>query len=166
MFIDDIKGALWRILIGGLCGWGVLFLIGYIAGSISLWGPSSFRGFQFVDGTMEHLLGSEARAIAVQFVLFFLLGALAGVATMPFADTGKVLFLRSMAHFVATEAVVWVTVMLNFAGTESPLPWMKIMAVVYAVIWGLRWLGWWFELGAIRKKLGLTQRGKKGEDGA
>ena len=161
MFIDDTKGALWRVLIGGLCGWGVLFLIGYIAGSISLWGPSSFRGFHFVDGTMEHLLGSEALAIAVQFVLFFILGALAGVATMPFADTGKVLFLRSLAHFVATETVVGGGVWLNFAGTESPLPWMKLMAVIYAVIWGLRWLGWWFELGAIRKKLGLTRKKDK-----
>ena len=164
MFIDDKKGALWRILIGGLCGWGVLFLIGYLAGSFSLWGPSSFRGFHFVDGTMENLFGSEALAVLVQFVLFFILGALAGIATLPFADTGKVLFLRSAAHFVVTEAMVWVTVMLNFAGWENPLPYMKLMAVVYAVIWGLRWLGWWFELGAIRKKLGLTRQ-RKGEDG-
>lgn len=163
MFIDDKKSALWRVLIGGLCGWGVLFLIGYIAGSISLWGPASFRGFHFVDGTMERLFGSEGLAILVQFVLFFLLGALAGIATLPFADTGKVLFLRSAAHLVATEAMVCVTILLNFAGTESPLPWMKLMAALYAVIWGLRWLWWWFELGAIRKKLGLTrQKDKEG----
>ena len=164
MFMDDKKGALWRILIGGLCGWGVLFLIGYIAGSISLWGPSSFRGFHFVDGTMEHLFGSEGLAIAVQFVLFFLLGALAGMATLPFADTGRVLFFRSAAHFVATEAMVCVTILLNFAGTESPIPYMEIMAALYAVIWGLRWLWWWFELGAIRKKLGLTR--KKDKEGS
>ena len=161
MLIDDKKSALGRALIGGLCGWGVLFLIGYIAGSFSLWGPSSFRGFQFVDGLMENLFGSEALAIGVQFVLFFILGALAGIATMPFADTGKVLFLRSAVHFVATEAMVWVTVMLNFAGWENPIPYMKAMAVVYAVIWGLRWLCWWFELGAIRKKLGLTRKKDK-----
>ena len=148
-----------RILIGGLAGWAVLFLIGYIAGSISFFGPSSFRGFHFVDGTMERLFGSEALAVAVQFILFFTLGALAGIATLPVADSGRELLLRSLLHFAVTEAVVGVGVLVNFAGIESPLPWMVAVAVLYAVIWGIRWLFWWFELGAIRKKLGLPRRG-------
>lgn len=144
-----------RILIGGMAGWAVLFLIGYVAGSFSLFGPSSFRGFHFVDGTMERLFGSEALAVVVQFILFFTLGALAGIATLPFADSGRELLLRSLLHFAVTEAVVCIGVLVNFAGYESPLPWMAGVAVLYAVIWLGRWAGWYAEVAQIREKLGI-----------
>lgn len=159
------KAWLVRIVLGGLFGWAVLLLIGFIAGSVSLFGNSpDFRGFVFVDGTMEHLLGSEALAVTVQFLLFFLLGAGAGVATLPFADDGKELLLRSALHFLYMEGLTVLTVWLNFAGHESPLPWMAALALLYVLIWGVRWIFWWFELGAIREKLGLTRRKRQKEE--
>ena len=145
-----------RIVAGGLIGMAVLVLIGYIVGSISLWGEASFRGFQFVDGTMERLLGSEVLAVAVQFILFFVFGALVGIATIPFAEGGRELLVRSALHFLVMEAVCCVGVLLNFAGTESPLPWMLALALVYVLVWLGRWAAWWSELDAIREKLGLA----------
>ena len=156
--MNDMKKA-WivRIVVGGLIGMAVLVLIGYIAGSINLFGNKpSFRGFHFVDGTMEHLLGSEALAVAVQFSLFFVFGALVGIATIPFAEGGRELLVRSALHFLAMEVVCCVGVLLNFAGTESPLPWMLVLALLYVLIWFGRWLAWWFEVDEIREKLGLT----------
>ena len=154
---DTKKMWLVRIAAGGLIGMAVLVLIGYIAGSISLFGSRpSFRGFHFVDGTMEHLLGSEALAVAVQFTLFFVFGALAGIATIPFAGEGRELLVRSALHFLAMEAVCCAGVLLNFAGTESPLPWMLALALVYVLVWLGRLAAWWSELDAIRKKLGLA----------
>ena len=155
--MNDMKKA-WivRIILGGLTGMAVLVLIGYIVGSINLWGEASFRGFHFVDGTMERLLGSEALAVAVQFVLFFVFGALVGIATIPFAEEGRELLVRSALHFLAMEAVCCVGVLLNFAGTESPLPWMLALALLYALVWLGRLAAWWSELDAIRAKLGLA----------
>lgn len=145
-----------RIVAGGLIGMAVLVVIGYIVGSINLWGESSFRGFHFVDGTMEHLLGSEALAVVVQFTLFFVFGALVGIATIPFAEGGRELLVRSVLHFLAMETVCCVGVLLNFAGTESPLPWMAALALLYALVWLGRLAAWWSELDAIREKLGLA----------
>ena len=145
-----------RIILGGLTGMAVLVLIGYIVGSINLLGEASFRGFQFVDGTMERLLGSETLAVTVQFLLFFVIGALVGIATIPFAEEGRELLVRSVLHFLAMEAVCCVGVLLNFAGTESPLPWMLALALVYVLVWLGRLAAWWSELDAIRAKLGLA----------
>ena len=153
---DTKKMWLVRIVAGGLTGMAVLVAIGYLVGSINFWGESSFRGFQFVDGAMEHLLGSEALAVAVQFALFFVFGALAGIATIPFAEGGRELLTRSALHFLAMETVCCAGVLLNFAGTESPLPWMLALALVYVLIWLGRLAAWWGELDAIRKKLGLA----------
>ena len=150
------KAWIIRIVVGGLIGMAVLVLIGYIVGSINFWGESSFRGFHFVDGTMERLLGSETLAIVVQFILFFVFGALVGIATIPFAEDGRDLVVRSAPHFLAMEAVCCVGVLLNFAGTESPLPWMLALALVYVLVWLGRWAAWWSELDAIREKLGLA----------
>lgn len=161
---SGLREYLVRGLIGGLCGWAALPLIGYIAGSLSLFGGRpGFRGFMFVDGAMEQLLGSEGLAVAAQFALFFAFGALIGIATVPFADSGRTLLFRSALHFLLMEGLLALAVWLNFGGHESPLPWMAICALVYAFIWGARWLFWWFELGAIREKLGLTRR-KKGAE--
>ena len=153
---DTKKMWLVRIVAGGLTGMAVLVVIGYIVGSINIWGPPSFTGFRFVDGAMEHLLGSEALAVAVQFALFFVFGALAGIATIPFAEGGRELLARSALHFLVMETVCCAGVLLNFAGTESPLPWMLALALVYVLVWLGRLAAWWSELDAIRKKLGLA----------
>ena len=154
---DTKKMWIVRIIVGGVIGMAVLVFIGYIAGSISLFGNRpSFRGFHFVDGTMEHLLGSEAAAVAVQFTLFFVFGALAGIATVPFAEGGRELLVRSALHFLAMETVCCVGVLLNFAGTESPLLWMLALALLYVLVWLGRLAAWWSELDAIREKLGLA----------
>ena len=156
--MNDMKKT-WivRIVVGGVIGMAVLLLIGAFVGSLSLFGDKlSFRGFQFVDGTMEHLLGSKALAVTVQFTLFFVFGALAGIATIPFAEEGRELLVRSALHFLAMEAVCCVGVLLNFAGTESPLPWMAALALLYVLVWLGRLAAWWSELDAIREKLGLA----------
>ena len=154
---DTKKTWIVRIIVGGLIGMAVLVMIGYIVGSINLFGNKpSFRGFHFVDGTMERLLGSKTLAIVVQFALFFVFGALAGVATIPFAEGGRELLVRSALHFLAMEAVCCAGVLLNFAGTESPLPWMLALALVYILVWLGRLAAWWSELDAIRAKLGLA----------
>ena len=146
-----------RIAAGGLIGMAVLLLIGAFVGSLDLYGSSlRFHGFQFVDGAMERLFGSEALATAVQITLFFVFGALVGIATVPFAEDGRELLVRSALHFLAMEAVVCVGVLLNFAGTESPLPWTVALALLYVLVWLGRWAAWWSELDAIRAKLGLV----------
>ena len=41
--------------------------------------------------------------------------------------------------------------------------WLGALALLYFLIWMIRWLGWYMELTAIRKKLGLTRQKKEGK---
>lgn len=155
MFFEEKKRALIRALIGGVAGMLALLLIGLLAGSISLYSGSRFQGLVLVDGPMvQRLGGSEGLAIAVQFLLFFLLGAAAGTATLPFADDGRTLLYRSALHFIVTAALVALAAWLNF-GPYSLLAWLALLALVYLLIWLGRWVGWYAEVAAIREKLGL-----------
>ena len=82
------KQAVPRALIGGLAGLLVLTPIGAVLNG-------HLSAVKWVSGDLAQLVGSGALALAIQLVLYFLLGALAGVAALPFADDGKTLALRS-----------------------------------------------------------------------
>ncbi len=85
------------------------------------------------------------------------LGAAAGVATLPFADDGRSLVLRSLAHFAVT-AVLFLLLLLQYWSWED---WQALLlleamlALLYALIWLGRWIGWYAEVMQLRTLLGL-----------
>ena len=84
------------------------------------------------------------------------LGGAAGIATLPFADDGRQLLLRSWAHFAVTSAL-FVLLMARFYGWwwEGLLLLEGMLAVLYALIWLGRWIGWYVEVMQLRTLLGL-----------
>ncbi|MCI9157097.1 MAG: DUF3021 domain-containing protein [Lawsonibacter sp.] len=89
-------------------------------------------------------------------LLCAVLGAAAGIATLPFADDGKSLLLRSGAHFGVTSVVfLLLAAQLGAHGVEL-LAWLAILAVLYALIWLGRWIGWYVEVMQLRTLLGLS----------
>ncbi len=84
------------------------------------------------------------------------LGGAAGAATLPFADDGRQLLLRSWAHFAVTSAL-FVLLMARFYGWwwEGLLLLEGMLAVLYALIWLGRWIGWYVEVMQLRTLLGL-----------
>lgn len=155
MFIDDKKRALSRILIGG--GLGVLgcLLLGWLSQPGALFGGSLTWEFTFCYNSNV----PEALGAALGILLWFLFGAEAGVATLPFADEGGAVVLRSLAHFGVMAATMWGWVMLNF--TYEPLPGLVLtfllpFTLVYILVWLGRWVGWYAEVGEIRSRLGLA----------
>lgn len=84
------------------------------------------------------------------------LGGAAGAATLPFADDGRQLLLRSWAHFAVTSAL-FVLLMARFYGWwwEGLLLLEGMLAVLYALIWLGRWIGWYVEVMQLRALLGL-----------
>ena len=85
------------------------------------------------------------------------LGGAAGAATLPFADDGRALLLRSGAHFAVTSAL-FVLLMAQFYGWwwEGLLLLEGMLAVLYALIWLGRWIGWYMEVVQLRALLGLA----------
>jgi len=84
------------------------------------------------------------------------LGAAAGMATLPFADDGARLLLRSAAHFGITATLfALLAAQLGARGVEL-LVWVGILALLYAVIWLGRWIGWYVEVVQLRTLLGLA----------
>lgn len=83
------------------------------------------------------------------------LGAAAGAATLPFADDGKMLMLRSAAHFgVVATLFALLAAQLGARGTEL-LAWEAVLFLLYAVVWLGRWIGWYVEVMQLRTLLGL-----------
>lgn len=146
-----------RALAGGLAGVAAHVLLG----CFSLIGPASFSGFRFPDCRFPYEL--EPLGEALSFGLFALFGAEVGIATLPFADSGRELVIHSLLHYAVTTVTVSVWVVLNF-GWRGTLPGFLIpLTLVYALVWLVRWAGWYRELLAIRKKLGLNRK-KEGAD--
>ncbi|MEY8418643.1 DUF3021 family protein [Oscillospiraceae bacterium 44-5] len=92
----------------------------------------------------------------VMCLLCVALGVAAGLATLPFADDGKSLLLHSGAHFAVTSAL-FVLLMAQFYGWwwEGLLLLEGMLAVLYALIWLGRWIGWYMEVMQLRTLLGL-----------
>ena len=86
------------------------------------------------------------------------LGVMAGLATQPFADSGRELLLRSLGHFVLTAAFFALLVVeLDMAsGWTGVLFWEGLLALLYLLIWLGRWIGWYVELSQLRELLGLA----------
>lgn len=129
----EICGLWMRILFGGVIG----LLVGII------WVP-------YVTGSRE------CPPLAVLACVG--LGAMAATATQPFADSGRVLLLRSAGHFAMTAAffallVVELSMAENAMGV---LFWEGLLLLLYLLIWLGRWTGWYLEVAQLRKLLGLA----------
>ena len=146
-----------RMLIGGVVGTALLLAfvwvfdampwmshIWHFRNPFAVWAEWLIDGYGWPSPPLPNLL------------LCFLMGAEVGVATIPFADSGRELVVRSLLHFVVTSATVAVWVVLNF-GWHGTLPAVLIpLAMVYLIVWLGRWVGWYAEVAAIREKLGLA----------
>ena len=155
------KQWLVRILIGGALGVAVLVPLGGVFNDIvsgGLVAMGEHTPFRLVSDNLEYLTGSAPLALAIQLALYFALGAVAGVATLPFADGGRALMRRSLAHFAVTAGLLTLTcTLLGWAWSwQAMAVYLVLLAVVYLLIWLGRWVGWYAELSAIRAKLGLA----------
>ena len=160
MFIDDKRRALVRLLAGGVIGVAVLIPLGGLFNDIVSGGLISMgfhTPFRLVSADLTLLLGSAPLAFAVQLTLYFLLGAVVGVSTLPFAGDGPTLILRSLAHFALTAGALTLTcTLLGWAWSwQAMAVYLVLLAAVYLLIWLGRWVGWYAEVSAIREKLGL-----------
>lgn len=151
---DFKKEWLPRILIGALAGIAAYLLLSWLAQPGSLFGGPTDFAFTFCFNSNV----PEAVGLILGLLLWAAFGAECGVATIPFADSGRELVVRSLLHFVVTAATVGAWAALNFpyepffALPEFLIP----LAAVYLLIWLTRWVGWFSEVEAIREKLGLT----------
>lgn len=148
---DFKKVWILRILIGAPAGVLAYLLLSFLTQPGALFGVPLSWDFTFCfDSRVPEALG-----LILGLLLWAAFGAEAGVATIPFASTGKELAARSALHFAftAVTAVAWYV--LNFGWADVPLC-LLLLAVGYALIWLTRWVGWFSELADIREKLGLT----------
>lgn len=153
MLFDNKKQVLHRALAGALLGLAAHALMGRLAGDFPIAGPDQFTGYSFLDcGFPDEL---EGWGVALSFALFALLGAEVGVATLPFAGEGRILVLRTLAHFALTAGTMALWAGLTFDPAGAALL-VFLLAVVYVLVWLGRWVGWYAELDAIRAKLGLS----------
>lgn len=150
----DRKKWLVRILIGAALGAALAPLAVYFLGSLGIRAgvPSPVSAAMVAD------FGSRQLALVVQSLLGGLFGAVVAVATLPFADCGRALVLRSLAHFGATAGsfslLLWVCRWVNQG--RYILLWVVLLAVLYLVIWLGRWIGWYVEVAQLRVLLGLA----------
>ena len=157
---DRQKQWMIRILLGGLVGIAVLIPLGGIFNDLVSGGLLSSRThFRLVSYDLAYLTGSAPLAFAVQLGLYFLMGAVVGLSTLPFADDGPTLVLRSLAHFAATAGALTALVVLcgwNWGEFWPVALYLGLLAAVYLLIWLGRWVGWYVEVAAIRQRLGLS----------
>lgn len=159
---DRQKQWLIRILLGGLIGIAALIPLGgvfngLVSGGLIAMGPNPI--FRLVSYDLEYLTGSAPLAFALQLGLYFLMGAVVGLSTLPFADDGPTLVLRSLAHFAATAGALTALVVLcgwNWGEFWPVALYLGLLAAVYLLIWLGRWVGWYVEVAAIRQRLGLS----------
>lgn len=152
---DEKRQALARIIVGGVLGMAAYLLLAWLTQPGALFGGSLSWDFTFCYNSRV----PEALGAALGFLLWFLFGAEAGVATLPFADGGKSLLFRSLAHFAAMALTLWAWVLLNFPYeplSSLALTFLLPFALVYLLIWLGRWVGWYAEVGQIRERLGLS----------
>ena len=145
-----------RVLTGGLVGVALLLAFVYLFDAMPWMSHSwHFRSpFIVLGGWLLHGWGYPA-APAANLCLCFLMGAEVGIATLPFADSGRELVVRSLAHFAVMSATVGLWAAVNFGVGELPF-FLIPLTLVYALVWLGRWVGWYAEVAAIREKLGLA----------
>lgn len=144
-----------RALIGGCIGVAAHVLLGCLLGSFSLFGPAQFSGFIFPYCNFSHEI--EPLGVLLSFALFALFGAEVGIATLPFADSGRELVVRSLLHYTVTAATVCLWAGLNICSTPADyLAVLVPLTLTYLIVWLGRWVGWYTEVAVLREKLGLA----------
>lgn len=104
---------------------------------------------------VPYVMGTRGPAPAV-VLLCAALGGAAGTATLPFAEDGRALLLRSAAHLAVTAVLFGLLFwQLGAEGVEL-LAWECILFLLYAVVWLGRWVGWYAEVVQLRTLLGLA----------
>ena len=153
MLFDDTKQAQRRITLGILAGIAVHILLSYLLGMQAFLGPEIAA--VFICPTCSFPAPFAGWGILLSYLLFALLGAEIGVSTLPFADCGRTLVLRTLAHFALMAATVALWGGLNFGGAGAAFC-LILLASIYVLVWLGRWVGWYVEVAAIRSKLGLA----------
>lgn len=153
MLFDDKKQALYRIAVGAVAGVAVHVLLGYVLGTLGFFGDRLAAVFSSPTCSVPAPFAGWGTLLS--YLLFALLGAEIGVSTLPFADCGRTLVLRTLAHFALMAATVALWAGLNF-GQTGALFGLILLASVYVLVWLGRWVGWYVEVAAIRAKLGLA----------
>lgn len=159
---DRQKQWMIRILLGGLTGIAALIPLGGLFNDLvggGLIATGNHTPFRLVSYNLEYLTGSAPLAFAVQLGLYFLMGAVVGLSTLPFPDDGPTLVLRSLIHFAATAGALTALVVLcgwNWGEFWPVVLYLGLLAAVYLLIWLGRWVGWYVEVAAIRQRLGLA----------
>lgn len=152
---DDKRRSLLRALAGGLLGLVGCLLLGFLSQPGAVLGAPITLAFTFCyNSNVPQALGA-----ILCFLLWFLFGALAGLATLPFAQEGCALLLRSVCHFAAMALTLWAWVRLNFAYeplSGLALTYLLPYTLIYLLIWLGRWVGWYAEAAQIRERLGLA----------
>ena len=155
------KEALLRMGAGGLIGVLVLLPLGgvfndLVSGGLIAMGPHT--PYRLISSDLLRLVGSEPLALVIQLLLYFALGAVVGLSTLPFADDGRSLVLRSLAHFMVTAGLLSLTAwLLGWAWNWQALAvYLVLLAAVYLLIWLARWVGWYAEVVDLRSRLGLA----------
>ena len=157
--MKDVKRQwLVRGLVGGLAGVALLLAFEYVWDAMPWFGHDWRFGNPFQVWADWFRVGDFLPFPAANLCLCFLMGAEAGIATLPFAGSGRELVARSLIHYAVTAATVSVWVALNFR--QEPffaLPCFLIpLTLVYALVWLGRWVGWYAGVAGIREKLGLA----------
>ena len=126
----------WTWFIRGLAGSGVGLLVG-----VTLV-PNWLMGVRDVSPSVCLLCAA--------------LGGAAGVATLPFAENGRSLLLRSGFHFVVTSLLFLLLAAQIYGWCWEGLLLLEgILTLLYAIIWLGRWVGWYAEVMQLRTLLGL-----------
>ena len=153
---DTEKQWLPRALAGGIAGVALLLAFEYV------WDAMPWTGHVWNFGNPFQVWKDwfqDADFLPFPWAnvcLCFLMGAEVGAATLPFADSGGELVVRSLVHYAATDATVSVWAALNF-GWRGTLPSFLVpLTLIYVLVWLGRWVGWYAEVAAIREKLGLA----------
>ena len=139
-----------RILAGAVLGGALFFLIGALLNGISE-GALMGKGDLFVP----------ISAVLIEMVLYCILGALVGGASLPFAEERDKLLLRSACHFVVIAGIATLLTWLcdwNKGEVGFWLLLIGIIAAIYFIIWIGRWIGWNGEIRQIRDKLGIKKK--------
>lgn len=140
-----------RIGVGGLLGIMGCLLLGFLTQPGAMFGGSLTWDFTFYYGT--HI--PESLGAALSLALWFAFGAEVAVATLPFSEDGRGVFLRSLLHLVSMLVTVGGWTLLNF-GLKELASFLLPLLLLYVLVWLGRWVGWVAEADQIRRKLGLT----------
>ncbi|MBE6925153.1 MAG: DUF3021 domain-containing protein, partial [Ruminococcaceae bacterium] len=153
-----------RLLVGFAAGAGLTCLVFALLSTLLLpselhaIGSTPAAGVNLVTPAMAEAFGSVLLAALIQALLGGVFGAVVAVATLPFADDGQKLVLRSLGHFAMTvasfSALLWVCRWVT--QVRFLLLWAAVLSVLYVLIWLGRWIGWYMEVVQLRSLLGLA----------